>query len=544
MKTRFAPSPTGHLHIGGARTALFNWLYARHVGGTFVLRIEDTDIERNIPGAEQKIADDLDWLGLTPDESPWTGGPDGPYRQSERLDLYKQYSQKLLDAGHAYYTFDTPEELARMRDEARQRKAAFRYARPASLPTHADAERARSQGRPVVIRMKSPDADVTVDDRILGPVTIRAEEMEDFVIIKSNGYPTYHFAVVVDDEMMHITDVIRAQEHLMNTPKHMALQAALGFRRPSYAHVPIVMNMDGTKMSKRDKHKTVRTIVQEWIKSARWTPADLARTAGIDEPAALRWLDKSDTEMDAEQLARVAATVGAKPPEIEVHDFRRAGYLPEAVLNFIVLLGWSPGEDREKMTVDEMVQLFSIERIGRTSAKFDREKLLAFNTDACAAATPERLLTGFRDYADVSGSPMAALDDVALAQALEACRGMRTFADVDSKVGALFVPDDAVQYDPQAVKKVLAKNDGQGYQMLARLLPFLEALGTWSAETLELLVKEFCDQQNVKLGDVAQPLRVALVGRPVSPQIGQTLMLLGKEKTLRRIRRCLDLRAP
>lgn len=578
VKTRFAPSPTGHLHIGGARTALYNWLLARRLGGRFVLRIEDTDIDRNIAGAEDKIREDLDWLGLTPDESPWVGGPDGPYRQSERLEHYNAFAARLIDSGAAYFAFDTADELNAMREKAKAEKRSFRYARPAGFPTRADADRARAEGRPVVIRMKSADRDVTVSDVILGDVTIRAEEMEDFVIVKSNGWPTYHFAVVADDEMMHITHVVRAQEHLMNTPKHMVLQDALGFRRPIYAHVPIVMNMDGSKMSKRDKHKAVRTRAAEWIRGGKWTADDVARTAGVSAEAAARWLDKADTELDAEQLMRLAAALAVEPPEIEVYDFRRAGYLPEAVLNFIALVGWSPGEDREKMTLADMVSLFSIERIGRTSARFDREKLLAFNTDAAAglmpagvdpAAEPEaatltpvlspqgrgsdatrsRLLAAFRDYAAVSSSPMAKLDDATLRRALELCRGFRTFHDVDQKIGPIFAPDDQIAYDPDAVKKVLAKGEGRGYAMLEKLLPVLESSSAWSADAdpssgsaaaaLEEVIKSFAEQQGAKLGDVAQPLRVALMGRPISPPIGETLALMGRERTSNRIRRCL-----
>lgn len=328
----------------------------------------------------------------------------------------------------------------------------------------------------------------------------------------------------------------------MNTPKHMALQDALGFRRPVYAHVPIVMNMDGTKMSKRDKHKAVRTRVQEWLKSGKWTQADLASAAGIDDAAAARWLDRADAEIDAEQLARVAAALDVTPPEIEVYDFRRTGYLPEAVLNFIALVGWSPGADREKMTLDEMVSLFSIERIGRTSARFDREKLLAFNTDACAAAPPARLLAAFRDYARLAGSRMAGLDDATLTRALEACRGFRTFHDVDVKVGVLFAPDDAVRYEPDAVRKVLEKNESRGYAMLEALLPALESLQPWTAEATDAAIKSFCEARSVKLADVAQPLRVALTGRTISPTIGETLALIGHDAALRRVRRCLDRR--
>jgi glutamyl-tRNA synthetase len=492
LRTRFAPSPTGYLHVGGARTALFNWLLARRHAGRFILRIEDTDQTRNLPDAERKLCDDLRWLGLEWDEGPDVGGPHGPYRQSERLDAYHAASRRLLEAGQAYHTFETPDELEAMRRVAAAAKRPFRYPRPDVLPTAADVDRARGDGRPVVVRFKVPEVEFVVHDLILGEVRFAPGEVEDFVILKSNGWPTYHFAVVVDDEHMQITHVLRAQEHLMNTPKHIALQQALGFRTPAYAHLPLVFNMDGTKMSKRDKQK----------------------------------------DIDA----------GRPPREIDVHDFRCAGYLPEAIVNFIALLGWSPGEDREKLTRDEMVALFSIERINKTAARFDRDKLLAMNTDYAAAASPERLLAGFRDYAVAAGSTMAALDDDTLRRALDACRGFNTFAHVEQKAGVLFLSDEAVRYDPDAVRKVLAKKDGQGYAVLEQIGSVLESLSDWSPPALDACIKTFCEQNTLKFADVAQPLRVAVTGRTISPAIGDTLALLGKAKTLARLRRCLTQR--
>ncbi len=490
VRTRFAPSPTGYLHIGGARTALFNWLLARRHGGAFILRIEDTDVERNLPDADAQLMEDLRWLGLGWDEGPGLGGPRGPYRQSERLDLYRSSAARLLDAGHAYYAFETPGELDAMRAAAQARRRPFRYSRPARRPSAADADRARAEGRPVVVRLCVPNQEFIVHDLVLGDVTFRPGEVEDFVILKSNGWPTYHFAVVVDDEAMEITHVLRAQEHLMNTPKHLALQACLGCRVPAYAHLPLVFNLDGSKMSKRDKEKDV---------------------------------------------------AGGRPPrEIDVHDFRAAGYLPEAIVNFIALIGWSPGGDREKLTREEMIELFSIEGITKTSGRFDREKLLAFNTDYAAAAPPDRLREAFRDYARLADSPLSGLDEAALAAALDACRGLRTFRDVDVKIGPLFVPDEQVTFDPDSVRKVLEKNGGKGYAVLEQLLPSVAAAEPWTAERIDALIREFCERHGAKLADVAQPVRVALTGRTISPAIGQTLVLAGRERTLARLRRCLD----
>jgi glutamyl-tRNA synthetase len=540
-RVRFAPSPTGYLHVGGARTALFNWLLARQGGGVFVLRIEDTDRTRHVGDSLRKIVSDLRWLGLHWDEGPEVGGPYGSYFQSERLELYQRYAHALLGSGAAYYAWETPEELNALRAQARRERRAFKYPRPDPLPTIEQGLAAQRAGKPAVVRFKMPETDIRVSDVILGEVELKREELEDFVILKSDGWPTYHFACVVDDYEMKITHVLRGQEHLMNTPKHIALQRALGFATPVYAHLPLIFNMDGTKMSKRDKDRSVRVAYQQAIKSGTLDEPAAMRIAGVDAAEFAEWRD-GNTTLESDAVRRLAEHLHVHPPEIDVHDFRASGYLPEALTNFLALLGWSPGSDREMLTREEMVQLFSIERIGKTSARFDREKLLAFSTQYCATATPQRMLAAFRDYAETSASPMGKLDDATRLRALEVCRGMRTLADVDSKAGALFVSDEHVRYEPDAVKKVLEKKDGQGYAMLERLLPILKSTEPWTAETLDAAIKSFAEQQNAKLADVAQPLRVALTGRTISPAIGETLALLSRERTLARVRRCLGLR--
>ncbi len=481
LRVRFAPSPTGHLHVGSARTALFNWLLARKTGGTFILRIEDTDTARNVQGAERKIVQDLRWLGLDWDEGIDVGGPNGPYCQSQRLDLYEAAVKELLDAGNAYYAFDTPEELEAMRERAQAEKRTFAYPRPASFPDADDVNGARRAGKPAVVRFKMPGQDITVHDEVMGDVTITAGELDDFVIGKADGMPTYHLANVVDDHAMSVDLVLRGQEFLAQTPRHIALQRALRFPTPRYVHMPLTLDMKGRKLSKRD---------------------------------------------------------GA----VEVHLFRRAGYLPEALLNFIALLGWNPGGDREKMTIDEMIELFSIERMNRVNARFDRDKLLAFNTDATAAASEERLLAAFDDWVSVNpSSPIAhaRLDADAKRTLLRVNKGFRTFADVETKSGFLYKADDAVEYDPAAVKKTLAKGDNAGFKMLESLLPRLEATDPWNAETLEALIRDVCESQAVGMGKVAQPIRVAVSGTTISPAIFDTLVLLGKDKTVNRIRRAL-----
>ena len=543
IRARFAPSPTGYLHVGGARTALFNWLFARRADGRFVIRVEDTDVLRNIEGAEARQLEDLRWLGLDWNEGPDIGGDRGPYRQSERRDRYDAARDRLLASGHAYWAFDTPEELDELRKRATLAKRTFRYPRPDPLPTEADAERARAEGRPLVVRFKTPPEGVSVNDEVLGTVTFPADQYDDFVIVKSNGWPTYHLAVVVDDAAMGVTHVLRAQEHLVNTPRHILLQRALGYPTPAYAHLPLVFNIDGSKMSKRDKHRAVREAVGERLRQKRWSLDEAARFAGSDPDTLKRWLDnKVDAELDMDRLARLADQAGVAVPEIDVHDFRTSGYLPEALANFLALIGWSPGGDREKMTLAEMTAAFSLDRINKTAGKFDREKLLAMNTEWAAGLPPERLLEAFQDWARVSGSPLGALDDVTAAYVLEACRGYRTFRDVEHKAGILFADDGEVTYDAKAVKKFLEKKEGRGWSVLERLLPELELLEPWSAESVEGLFAEFCEREEVKLGEVAQPIRVAVAGRAVSPGIGDTLVLLGREKTLRRIHNCLGTR--
>jgi glutamyl-tRNA synthetase len=492
VRVRFAPSPTGYLHIGGARTVLFNWLLAKQARGTFVLRIEDTDRSRHVEDSVDKILSDLRWLGLLWDEGPEVGGEFGPYYQSQRLDTYRRYIDQLLERGDAYFALESPEELAAMREEASAEKRGFKYSRPDPLPTVAEGLAAREAGKPVTIRFRMPDREIVVTDAVLGEVRLAAGEVEDFVIQKGDGWPTYHFACVVDDELMKITHVLRGQEHLSNTPKHVAMQQVLGFTTPVYAHLPIIFNMSGSKMSKRDKEK--------------------------------------------------ALAKGLEPPEIDVHDFLVAGYLPETVLNFISLLGWSAGDDREQLTLAETTELFSLDRVGTANSRFDRDKLLSFNTDWATKVDAGRLLEAFKAYAEASDSPFRSFDDETTAAVLEACRGFRTFRDIEKKCGFLCVADENIEYNPKAVRKVLEKNDGAGFAMLEVLATELENASAWTGEAIESLLNAVCEKNDAKLGAVAQPLRVALTGSTVSPTIHDTLVLLGRDRTLSRIRRALVLK--
>lgn len=540
IRTRFAPSPTGYLHIGGARTALFNYLLAKRLGGRFILRIEDTDQTRNIGRADEKLLEDLRWLGLHWDEGPGVGGPAGEYHQSRRLASYREHARRLLDSGRAYYAFDTREELEAMRQAAQKRKVNFRYPRPATFPAEADAEAARAAGRPVVVRFRMPDHGFTVKDTILGDVTIEADELDDFVILKSDGWPTYHFAVVVDDEAMLVTHVLRGQEHLMNTPNHMALQEAFGFHTPVFAHLPIILNMDGSKMSKREKDRAVRTAAEAEIRAGKSDETKLMSLAGVSDRSLFDAWRRGDTQLEGESLRRLARALTVQLPEIEIHDFRVSGYLPEVLNNFIALMGWSPGEDLEKMTMAEMCGRFAVERIGKTNAKFDREKLLNFNTTALAAAPSERKLVAFRDFLAANPeSPLRGCGDALLGRLIAINEGFRTFRDIERKCEALFVADDALRYDEDAVKKVLLKGDGAGLAVLRDLAAELEKLPAWNVAALEAAIRAYGDGRGLNLGKVAQPLRVAVTGTTISPQIFETLDLLGRERTLGRIRRAL-----
>ena len=528
--TRFAPSPTGYLHVGGARTALFNWLLARRSGGKFLLRIEDTDMKRNTPTAMQQVIDDLRWLGIEWDEGPEVGGPNGPYLQSERRDIYDKYLRQLLDEGKAYYCFDTPEELAAMRDAASKEKKGFVYRGPEVFPTAADVEKARGEGRPVTVRFAVPQGeDIVVQDEVRGSVRFGAGEIGDFIIQKSDGFPTYHFAVVVDDELMGVTHVIRGQEHLMNTPGHQALQKALGFRVPVYAHMSVTISDTGGKLSKRERPKTLKKA----IKAAEDIDAEeLAKVGGIS-------MDEFDSFVrgksvpDMPSVDAMAKHLGVHLPEINVVDFFKNGYLPEGMINFLALLGWNPGDDREVMALDELIEAFDLSRMAKANSLFDRKKLLSFNTEHMRMVGAEKLCEHFRRYLKEVGSPVGKADDELLGRLVRINEGARTLADIEKKCRFLFVANDAIEYDDKAVKKVLMKHDGVG--MLAVVREKLASLGELTAESIEGSLRALAEEKEVGLGKVAQPLRVAICGTTVSPPIFDSVELLGMDNTLERV---------
>jgi len=550
--TRFAPSPTGHLHVGGARTALFNWALARRLGGRFLLRIEDTDRARSSEAASRGILEDLAWLELVWDEGPvWEadgtsfgGDPRevGPFRQSERLDRYEASWSQLLERDFVYPAFETAEELDALRRTAQAEKRGFRYRRGADYAR--DVALARMREEPHVLRFRMTVAPVRVVDAILGEVVFGEEHLDDFIVRKRDGLPTYHFAVVVDDAAMGVTHVLRGQEHLNNTPRQVILQQALGFPEPVYLHVPLIFNPDGSKMSKRDKDKAARRAFQG-------APVPL-RAAVEDrfEPGALAaWLKDKRSQLDPELLTRLAAGLGLELPNIEVEDFRRAGFLPEVLCNFLALLGWNPGlkdeagKDLEHFDREFITQRFDPARIGKSNAKFDRPKLEAFNQDAIATLAPgefvERWGEWCRRYDPDAWERLGKRGRRARFAAAMQIRS-KTLADPTRREGPggfALVADDEVDYDPAAVEKFLVRDGGAA--RLRELGAQLRRLPAFEPEAIEATVRAYCDAEAIGFGKAAQPLRVALAGRPVTPPLGDTVAILGSEATLRRIERCL-----
>jgi len=528
IRTRFAPSPTGSLHVGGVRTALYCLLYARKHGGAFLLRIEDTDRVRSTEEATAGIVRDLGWLGLAWDEGPGVGGPVGPYLQSQRLSSYRALADRLLAEGKAYLAWETPAELEAERKRAEARKENYRYRRKeysdAELKSFAD------EGRLPVVRLQAPGHAVTVSDVVLGDVTVEAEGLDDFVLVKADGFPTYHFAVVADDHAMGVTLVLRGQEHLMNTHKHMLLYEAFGWAPPAHGHLPLIFNPSGAKMSKREKAKAAREAARAAAggrKGWGW----LAELAGVVETDLTEFMEKkNDGVSTAEAIARA---LQVSLPMIEVADFRRAGVLPEALLNAMALLGWGPGDDREILSLDEMVEAFDLSRVQRTPARFDGEKLLWINATYLKSLPDQVLLQHLAVWIEASApNPIARYteDERRLLLAMYRPRA-RTFADILTLGAFLFLRPET--WDRKQVDRHLGR-DG-GWERLARARQALTEVDRWDVATLHAVFDRLVDQSGEPMGKWAQPVRVAISGDGVSPEIAETLALLGREETLARL---------
>lgn len=541
--TRFAPSPTGYLHVGGARTALFNWLFARRMGGRFLLRIEDTDVKRNTPTAMQQVMDDLRWLGIEWDEGPDVGGANGPYLQSQRRDIYDRYIKKLLDGGKAYWCFDKPEEIDLLRREAEAEKKNFIYPRPKDFPDESDVKKAKEKGLSVTVRFAVPQGeDIVVADVVRGEVRFSAGEISDFIIQKSDGFPTYNFACVVDDYLMKVTHVIRGQEHLMNTPCQQALWTALGFGEfPKYVHMSVTVSEGGGKLSKRERPKALWNAIKDLPE--KYLYSDLCDVAQINENEMKHFI-KRRVSPDMPAIDAMAKHLGIKLPEVNVVDFFRSGYLPEAMVNFLAFLGWSPGDPstpggsagagkREIMSVDELIGCFELSRLTKSNSLFDRQKLIAFNTEHIRMAEKAKLLGHFKRYLKAVESPVISADDKILERILEINEGARTLAQIEQKSRFLFLEDGQIKYDEKAVKKVLLKNGGLGILQVVR--EELASMEPFTEEDIESMLRGLAEEKGTGLGKIAQPLRVAICGTTVSLPIFDSVEMLGKENTLHRI---------
>jgi glutamyl-tRNA synthetase len=452
--TRFAPSPTGMLHVGGVRTALFSWLYARRMGGKFILRVEDTDLERSTDDAVRVILEGMAWLDLQADE--------GPYYQTQRFDRYKEVIRGMLDDGTAYHCYCTKQELDAMREQQIARKEKPRYngvCRDRTTPR---------EGVSPVVRFRNPaDGAVIVQDLVHGPVTFQNVELDDLIIARSDGTPTYNFCVVVDDMDMGVTHVIRGDDHLNNTPRQMNMLLALGVKPPVYAHVPMILGPDGAKLSKRH---------------------------------------------------------GA----VSVLQYEEEGYLPDALLNYLVRLGWSHG-DQEIFTREEMVAAFDIHNVNKAASAFNPEKLLWLNQQHMMRAQPTALIPHLQSQLSRLGlhnDNQELLEGVIVAQR-ERAKTMKEMAQ-----NSRFFFTDAVEMDPKAVAKHLT---AAATPVLRKVQERLTALTEWSAATIHTALNDLATELQTGLGKVAQPLRVAVAGSAVSPPIDATLALLGRDRSLARL---------
>jgi glutamyl-tRNA synthetase len=555
VRTRFAPSPSGHLHVGGARTALFCWAFAKGRGGEFILRIEDTDQKRSSDAASMAFLEDLKWLGIDWDEGPEFEGcggsrPEvGSYFQSQRLDIYNRHIELLIVRGKAYRAFETSDELAAMRARAQAEKRNPRYDRAALELSPETVQQYLSEGRPHVVRFLVPDANdhgpVVVHDAVRGDVVTQLTELDDFVIRKADGFPMYNFAVVVDDELMGVTHVIRAQEHLSNTPRQILLAEAMGFRKLTFAHVSLISNPDGSKMSKRDKDKALRAVVRQRGIVDAPTAAGGVSVVTVDRWK--WWIADKDNQLDPDEGERLAQVLGVDVPEINVDDFRRHGYLPEVLINYLALLGWNPGNDVEKFDREFLVKHFDFDRVIKSPAKFDRDKLLAFNNDAIQALTPEQFEQRYREHCERYHPEFVRTLNEEQFRGLARANQARSKTLESQMASSRFfiLADDEVAYEQsKAVQEALSKGNPCGFDHLEAVLPALNSLSQWTAEPIETAVKHVADQHaEGKLGRVAQPLRIAVSGGTVSPAIFDTLVILGRSATLRRIERCLSMRS-
>lgn len=472
IRTRFAPSPTGALHIGGARTAIFNWLFARHYGGKFILRIEDTDQTRSTEDSIAEILDAMTWLGLDWDE--------GPFRQSERLSVYQSYAEELLDAGKAYRCYCTPEELEVRRKEVQSQGRVYRYEGtcrnrfdPSTGSGLTTGLESYPSDKPFAIRIKTPDTGtIKVEDLIRGIINVDAKEIDDFVIQKTDGFPTYNFAVVIDDVTMNITHVIRGDDHIANTPKQILIYEALGFETPKFAHVSMILGSDKTKLSKR--HGAISTV-----------------------------------------------------------SHRDMGYLPDALLNYLVRLGWAHG-DQEVFSKEELIEKFTLENVGKSPAVFNPEKLLWLNGLYIRTKPAEEIAKLVIPFLEKKGFKVTL--DEKLVKIVESLKE-RAKTLVDFAESADYFFTDEIKYEAAAKKKFLIP---EVVAIFETLIDRLSALENFTVPELQNIFGEIIEQRGLKMVQVAQPVRVALTGGTVSPGIFEVMEILGKDRVVERLKRAVS----
>lgn len=498
VRVRFAPSPTGPLHIGGVRTALYNYLFARQQGGKMILRIEDTDQTRFVPGAEQYIIEAFQWLGIQFDEGVHIGGPYGPYRQSDRKALYRQYADQLLAGGWAYYAFDTPEALDAKRKEYEAEKKTFQYdcttrlgmCNSLALPAD-EVQRRLDSGEPYVLRFKFPEnTDITVHDLIRGDVTMNSRLLDDKVLFKSDGMPTYHLANIVDDHLMEITHVIRGEEWLPSAPLHIMLYEAFGWQAPQFAHLPLLLKPDGNgKLSKRDGDRLGFPVFP------------------------LEWHDPKSGETS--------------------NGYREQGYLPQAVVNMLALLGWNPGNDQELMTMDELIRLFSIEHISKNGAKFNLDKARWFQHEY------------FQQLSDDIVADM--LDTQVKSHGIEAPHEYVVKVASMMKERITFPGElwDTCSYFFQAPTEYNEKDVAKRWQPgmeghMAKVIEILETVPFEYDALHQALLEDYIKANQLNTGAIMNSLRLAVVGRTVGPDMLTLVLMLGKDEVIRRIQRAIE----
>ncbi|GIM46097.1 glutamate--tRNA ligase [Collibacillus ludicampi] len=477
VRLRYAPSPTGHLHIGGARTALFNYLYARKMGGQFILRIEDTDQARNVEGAAGKFYDELRWLGIDWDEGEDIGGPHAPYRCMERLPIYKQYVDQLLKENKAYYCYCTEEELEREREELLAKGQMPRYMGRCRHLTEEQKQAFELEGRKKTIRFRVPEGQIiTIRDHIRGEVQFESDGIGDFVIVKSDGIPTYNFQVVIDDHLMDITLVVRGEEHLSNTPRQVLVYQAFGWEIPEFAHLSLILNEDGKKLSKRDE-----SIIQF------------------------------------------------------VSQYRELGYLPEAIVNFLALLGWSPGGEQEIFSKEELIQLFSLDRVNKSGAIFDTQKLQWMNGHYIKEADLERIVEMSIPYLQQAGFIGETFDREWVTLLVSLFKEQMTCVSELPKLASMFFADE-IEYKGEAADVL---QEEQVPIVLSAFVAQLENVETWSIEAIKTALKQVQKETGYKGRPLFMTVRVAATGQVHGPDLNSSLFLLGKEKVLNRLKKLL-----